>query len=596
MKNVRKLVLSLALTSVIFMATSCHGQKAPEISIDEKNYPNVKLYPELINGYWWFNGENSGLLAVDDSVPTISENKTWVVGGKDTGIQVIYKDTYIKYDVPSSFDTSKEYNISFWDKNDTNEVQRAIYEDAIASFEKYYPNIHVKIQHFTDYNAIYEKVITNIATNTTPNVCISYPDHVATYLSGNNIITPLDDLMNDAKYGLGGNSIKFESVKKEEIVDKYLNEGIINSHYYTMPFMRSSEALYMNQDLIESLGFKVPDIPTWDWVFSVCEEAIRQKKANQEMLPFIYKSEDNMMIQMLKQLGGEYSTNSGEVKLFNETTKSILEYIRPHAENGEFSSFTLVQYPGNKLNSGKAIFGIDSTAGATWMGTDGPNQSIDASEIVKFKTAVRCVPQFDPEHPQMISQGPSLCLFNKKDPQEVLASWLFLQFLITNETQINYSKTEGYVPVTYKAINSSVYRDYLAKEGEDNNEHYYVKIQASKLVINNFDNTFITPVFNGSASLRQAAGQLIVELLRSVSRKDTINDAYYTQLFDKMSKLFRITEIGNQTQKQKEDWSFASVPTGGKVLVFSILGIWVLIGVYYIYSQIRKKQNKSFKR
>ena len=36
----------------------------------------------------------------------------------------------------------------------------------------------------------------------------------------------------------------------------------------------------------------------------------------------------------------------------------------------------------------------------------------------------------------MISQGPSVCIFNKDDPQEVLASWLFAQFLLTDEVQI----------------------------------------------------------------------------------------------------------------------------------------------------------------
>ena len=37
---------------------------------------------------------------------------------------------------------------------------------------------------YTDYGEIYNDVITNIATDTTPNVCITYPDHIATYLTG----------------------------------------------------------------------------------------------------------------------------------------------------------------------------------------------------------------------------------------------------------------------------------------------------------------------------------------------------------------------------------------------------------------------------
>ena len=86
--------------------------------------------------------------------------------------------------MPEAFDESRQYEISFWAKNDTNLTQVAIYEQAIADFEALYPNIKVNLRLYTDYGRIYNDVITNIATNTTPNVCITYPDHIATYLTG----------------------------------------------------------------------------------------------------------------------------------------------------------------------------------------------------------------------------------------------------------------------------------------------------------------------------------------------------------------------------------------------------------------------------
>ncbi len=89
------------------------------------------------------------------------------------------------------------------------------------------------------------------------------------------------------------------------------------------------------------------------------------------------------------------------------------------------------------------------------------------------------IPQADPENPQMISQGPSLCIFNKKDSGEVMASWLFTQYLLTNKVQIAYAETEGYVPVTVKAQADPSYQDYLSRCGEDNGTHYDVKIKAS---------------------------------------------------------------------------------------------------------------------
>ena len=113
--------------------------------------------------------------------------------------------------VPDEFNTSSHYEITFWAKNDTNKTQTDIYKKAIKDFEAMYPNITVNLRLYTDYGKIYNDVITNISTGTTPNVCITYPDHIATYMTGENIVVPLDDLFSDTKYGLGGNSLLFDS-------------------------------------------------------------------------------------------------------------------------------------------------------------------------------------------------------------------------------------------------------------------------------------------------------------------------------------------------------------------------------------------------
>ena len=117
------------------------------------------------------------------------------------------------------------------------------------------------------------------------------------------------------------------------------------------------------------------------------------------------------------------------------------------------------------------------------MGSHAPLSDISEDKFVEFETVVMPIPQFDTENPQMISQGPSVCVFNKEDPQEVLASWLFTQYLLTNEVQIAYAGTEGYVPVTSKAQDSSEYQDYMSRGGEDNNKYYDIKIQASQLLL-----------------------------------------------------------------------------------------------------------------
>lgn len=498
--------------------------------------------------------------------------------------------------IPESFDTSRNYEITFWAKNDTNKRQTDIYKKAIEDFEKLYPNITVNLRLYTDYGKIYNDVITNIATNTTPNVCITYPDHIATYLTGTNVVVPLDELFTDASYGLGGSQVLFDSPSKDEIIPQFLEECSFAGHYYAIPFMRSTEACYVNKTYVEALGYTLPETLTWDFIWEVSDAATAKDadgnylvNGQSVLIPFIYKSTDNMMIQMLKQKDAGYSTSAGEIKIFNDTTRELLYTVADHVKNGAFSTFKISSYPANFLNAGQCIFAIDSTAGATWMGTHAPLSDISEDVLVDFDTEVMMIPQFDPEHPQMISQGPSVCVFNKTDSQEVLASWLFAQYLLTNDVQIAYSETEGYVPVTAKAQNSAEYQDYLSRAGEDNNDYYDVKIKASKLLLDNVGNTFVTPVFNGSASLRDASGQMIENVAKSIRRKQTVDDAYLDKLFEDVSSLYRLDQIQASAAGKKE---LGPLPATATALL-STLGIaWIFIIAYVCRELVKKRKSR----
>ena len=496
--------------------------------------------------------------------------------------------------IPDRFDETKPYEITFWAKNDTNLTQVAIYEQTIEDFEKIYPNISVKLRLYTDYGRIYNDVITNIATGTTPNVCVTYPDHIATYLSGEGTVVPLDDLLTDKTYGLGGSAVRFEAPTKSEIVPQFLSECYVNGNCYALPFMRSTEACYVNKTYVEKLGYTLPEVLTWDFVFEVAEAATAKDadgnflvNGQKVMIPMIYKSTDNMMISMLRQRGAGYSTAAGEITIFNDTTKELLYTVAEHAGTRAFSTFKISSYPANFLNAGQCIFAIDSTAGATWMGSDAPLVDISEDALVDFETVVMPIPQFDTGHPQMISQGPSVCVFNKEDSGEVLASWLFTQYLLTNSVQIAYSQTEGYVPVTLKAQNSAEYTDYLSREGEDNELYYEVKLQAAKLLLNNTENTFVTPVFSGSASLRDAAGQMVESVTKSMRRKETVDEAYMDKLFQDMTSLYRLDQIAVDGRGKVQ---LGELPTASVALLCTLGGIWICLGGYYFAEMVKKRK------
>ena len=339
---------------------------------------------------------------------------------------------------------------------------------------------------------------------------------------------------------------------------------MLNGQYYALPFMRSSEVVYINADYVHQLGYEIPDVLTWDYIFEVSEAATKKNadgtyalNGQNVMIPFIYKSTDNMMIQMLKQKCAGYADESGNIEIFNDDTKEILGEIASHVETGAFSTFKISSYPANFLNAGQCVFAIDSTAGSTWMGTDAPLSDIAEENKVDFKTEVRIVPQYDVNDPKMISQGPSICVFNKDDPNQVVASWLFAQYLLSDDVQIGYSETEGYVPVTSKARNTESYQSYLSSEGKDHDQHYSVKIEATKL--------------------------LLEDVVKGIRRHKKVDDAFIEDEFEKVKSLYRLDSISKTTSVD------TPLPMESKLLLGSLVFAWICI-IVVIFLRKRNKR------
>ena len=112
-------------------------------------------------------------------------------------------------------------------------------------------------------------------------------------------------------------------------------------------------------------------------------------------------------------------------------------------------------------------------------------------------------------------------------------------------------------------------------------------------MLDNVDHTFVTPVFVGSVSLRDAAGQLIEDTVKSVRRGQTADKAYIEKLYDDISSLYRLDQIGirnNRTFADKE--SLGELPKVSVILLLSLAAAWVFILAYAGY-QIRKRKRKE---
>ena len=129
--------------------------------------------------------------------------------------------------------------------------------------------------------------------------------------------------------------------------------------------------------------------------------------------------------------------------------------------------------------------------------------------------------------------------------------------------------------------------------GEDNDLYYDVKIKAAKLLMENTENTFVTPVFNGSASLRNAAGQLIEEVVKGVRRKKTADDAFIDKLYDDMASLYRLNHGDEQTTVGEKKAELGPLPGMAKGLLAGLGAVWLGIIAYAALELLKKKKVKK---
>ncbi len=420
----------------------------------------------------------------------------------------------VNFEVPEAGYDGSDVTITFYHTMGQN--LRDVLELYIPEFNKLYPNIHIEHSQVGNYDDVREQISTEISTGNQPNIAYCYPDHVALYnLAG--AVTTLDPLI-DSKIEVtradGTTEILgLTDEQKDDFIQGYYNEGkqFGDGLMYTMPLSKSTEVLYYNKTFFEANNLTVPS--TWDELETLCGQI---KAIDPTCIPLGYDSEANWFITMCEQYGSPYTSASGDHYLFdNEQNRAFVKEFNEWYQKGYLTTQTLM----NAYTSGlftaqegtKSYMSIGSSAGATHQ------RPKMVEGAYPFEVGIATIPQVDANNKKVISQGPSLCVFQKSNPQEVIASWLFVKFLTTTvEFQAEFAMASGYVPVLKSVGQNPVYADYLNNaDGGD-----YISALAAKVCLAQEEAYYTSPAFNGSSTARDQVGALMAKCLTLTENVD----------------------------------------------------------------------------
>ena len=397
----------------------------------------------------------------------------------------------------------------------------------IEEFNKLYPNITISHQQVGGYDDVREQISTEITVGNQPNIAYCYPDHVAMY-NISKAVVPLDSLIDSlAVVTRADGTEEVMGLSQRQINDfipGYYNEGkqFGDGKMYTLPLSKSTEVLYYNVEFFEEHNLTPPT--TWDEMEALCAKI---KEIDPLCIPLGYDSESNWFITMCEQLGTPYTSATGEHFLFNtEENRAFVKKFRGWFEKGYvttqeiFGAYTSGLFVAQEGQ--RSYMSIGSSAGATHQ-----RPKKDNSGNYPFTVGITTIPQANPEQPKVISQGPSLCIFDKANKQEVYASWLFMKFLTTNvDFQAEFSMASGYVPVLKSVAKNEVYKTQFLDKADGGD---YVSALSAKICLEQADAYYTSPAFNGSSVARDEVGLLIQNCF--AEKTDDV-DAMIKKLFD----------------------------------------------------------------
>ena len=421
------------------------------------------------------------------------------------------KKTASKGEVDVSTDLvydGSEVTITFYHTMGAN--LREVLENYIVEFNKLYPNITIVHEQVGGYDDVRDQISKEIAVGNQPNIAYCYPDHVALYnlaaacVSMDNLIANTQEV----KRADGTTEIMgLTDAQKADFIEGYYNEGkqFGDGKMYTLPLSKSTEVLYYNATFFAEHNLEVPQ--TWDDLKKLCAEI---KKIDPNCIPLGYDSEANWFITMCEQYGSPYTSAGEDHFLFdNEQNRAFVKEFNSWYQLGYVTTQELYgAYTSGLFTSTtevKSYMSIGSSAGATYQ-----RPAANADGSYPFEVGIATIPQANAENPKVISQGPSLCIFQKSNPQEVIASWLFVKFLTTNVNfQAEFGMASGYVPVLKSVSDNEAYAAFIDSADGGN----FISALSAKVCLAQADAYYTSPAFNGSSEARDQVGALLTKCL-----------------------------------------------------------------------------------
>lgn len=234
----------------------------------------------------------------------------------------------------------------------------------------------------------------------------------------------------------------------------------IDNELYSMPFNSSTPILYYNKDMFEKAGItEAPD--SLEGIGEIGQQLLDNGGAGEAMSMGIYGW---FFEQLISKQGLEYANNGNGRKeaatavAFDENgaAKNILTVWKDLNDKG------FAPIVGKGGDAGLADFSAGKSA--ITLGSTASLKQILQDVNGKFEVGTAYFPKVSSSDEGGVSiGGASLWALDNQDPKKLRATWEFIKFLISPESQAYWNAQTGYFPVTVAAQEEETFKQNVAE-------------------------------------------------------------------------------------------------------------------------------------
>ena len=304
----------------------------------------------------------------------------------------------------------------------------------------------------------------------------------------------------------------------------------IDNELYSMPFNSSTPIMYYNKDMFDKAGItEVPD--SLEGIGEIGQDLLDKGGAGEVMSLGIYGW---FFEQFIGKQGLEYANNGNGRKeaatavAFDENgaAKNILTAWKDLNDKG----FAPIVGKGGDagladFSAGKSAITLGSTASLKQI-----LQDVNGS----FEVGTAYFPSItDGDQGGVSIGGASLWMLDNQDEAKKAATWEFVKFLVSAESQAYWNAQTGYFPVTTAAHDEPVFKDNIAQYPQfqtaidqlhDSAPEYAGALLSVFPEARSIVETEIENMLNGNETAEEAVEKMASDMNKSIEEYNLLNE------------------------------------------------------------------------